>query len=117
VAGGFICFFYTLAKVLSDFNMLYPLRLILTPVVGSENAKGICYGLIEATGGCAILGGVHTFLSIPSCGFLITFGGLSILLQQLCYLIKCKVKPLFFISIKFLQGVLCFVILLIFCAL
>ncbi|MCM1438177.1 MAG: hypothetical protein NC131_03040 [Roseburia sp.] len=111
VAGGFICFFYTLSKVIADFNIFKPLCLALSPLFGQSLANGLCLGLCEATGGCFALAGAGGFFALPLCGFLVTFGGASILMQQLCYLVKCGVKPAFFIGFKFLQGVLCFAIL------
>lgn len=111
VAGGFIAFFYTLAGAISDFNLLLPLRLVLTPLFGQSGAEALCYGLIEATGGCAMMAGSDSVFSLPAAGFMITFGGASILLQQLCYLVKCGVGPFFFIGFKFLQGLLCFALL------
>jgi sporulation integral membrane protein YlbJ len=115
VSGGFICFFYTFAEVCCDFNLTLPLKAILTPIFGEEFSFGFCYGLIEATGGCAYIAKSGHPLSLPAAGFLITFGGVSILLQQLCYLIKCGVKPLFFVSFKLLQATVCFVILWLLC--
>ena len=111
VAGGFICFFYTLSRAAHDFNVLLPLEWILTPLF-DKNAANFCYGLIEATGGCAGLAAEGGVLALPLAGFLITFGGASILAQQLCYLTKCGVKPTKFILAKCAQGALCFVLLL-----
>lgn len=113
VAGGFICFFYTLSAVISDYNLLLPLQYALTNALGEAAAAAVCKGIIEATGGCAALGASGSALALPLAGFLVTFGGLSIILQQLCYLVKCGVKPLNFILIKFAQGALCFLLLLI----
>lgn len=114
VAGGFICFFYTLSQVIADFNILKPLTLVLSPLFGSEAARGLCLGLCEATGGCFAIAHAGGFFALPLAGFLLTFGGASILMQQLCYLTKCGIKPAFFIGFKFLQGVLSFGILCLF---
>lgn len=114
VAGGFICFFYTLSKVLADFNIFMPLQLALAPLLGREIAGGLCTGLCEATGGCFALARSGGFFALPLAGFLITFGGASIILQQMCYLGKCGVKAWFFIAFKLLQGVICFALLCLF---
>lgn len=114
VAGGFICFFYTLSKVFADFNIFKPLEFALTPVFGNGLAGGLCAGLCEATGGCFSLAGAGGFFALPLAGFLITFGGASIILQQMCYLGKCGVKAGFFVGFKFLQGVVCFGLLCLF---
>lgn len=114
VAGGFICFFYTLSQVIADFNIFKPLEVLLSPLFGREAANGLLSGLCEATGGCFSLARAGGFFALPLSGFLITFGGASILLQQLCYLTKCGIKPAFFIGFKFLQGVICFGLLCLF---
>lgn len=114
VAGGFICFFYTLSQVIADFNIFKPLALLFSPLFGQSAAGGLCQGICEATGGCFELARAGGFFALPLAGFLITFGGASILLQQLCYLGKCGVKPVFFIAFKFFQGVICFGLLCLF---
>jgi sporulation integral membrane protein YlbJ len=112
VAGGFICFFYTLSQVIKDFNLFYPLQILFTKALGEECSAAFCQGLVEVTGGCAALAQCGGKLSVPAAGFLITFGGACILAQQLCYLVKCNVRPTFFIFFKLLQALLCFAILL-----
>lgn len=114
VAGGFICFFYTLSKVFADFNILKPLEFAFAPLFGQAVAAGLCSGFCEATGGCFAVASAGGFFALPAAGFLITFGGASILMQQLCYLNKCGVKSGYFIGFKFLQGVLCFALLCLF---
>lgn len=114
VAGGFICFFYTLSQVIADFNLFKPLVFILSPLFGKEAAQGLSLGLCEATGGCFAVAHAGGFFALPLAGFLLTFGGASILSQQLGYLTKCGIKPAFFIGFKFLQGVIAFGLLCLF---
>ncbi|MDE6373295.1 MAG: hypothetical protein K2L72_02235 [Clostridia bacterium] len=111
VAGGFICFFYTLSKVFADFSIFKPLELLLSLIFGGGAARGVSTGLCEATGGCFLLAQSGGFFALPLAGFLITFGGASILLQQLCYLTKCKVGAGYFIIFKFVQGVIAFALI------
>ncbi len=111
VAGAFICFFYTLTAVFADLHIFKPLEAAFSPLFGNEVAKGLCAGLCEATGGCFKLANAGGFFALPLAGFLITFGGVSIIAQQLCYLTECGVKPSFFIVMKLLQGLLAFGIL------
>ena len=87
---------------------------MLAPLLGKEIAGGLCTGLCEATGGCFSLARSGGFFALPLAGFLITFGGASIILQQMCYLGKCGVKAWFFIAFKLLQGVICFALLCLF---
>ena len=114
MAGAFIAFFFTLSRVLTDFKILSPLAFALSPVFGGDLSAAFTGGLCEATGGCFALAKAGGFFALPLAGFLITFGGASIIAQQLCYLGKCKVKAGFFIIFKFVQGVFCFALLCLF---
>ncbi|MDE6868905.1 MAG: hypothetical protein K2J83_07195, partial [Clostridia bacterium] len=114
VAGGFIAFFCVAGQIAHDFNILLPLEKLLGLFLDEKTASAVCLGLIEATTGCRALSETGTKLTLPLAGFLITFGGVSILLQQLSYLIKTKVNPLKFILVKLIQGLGCFAILLLF---
>lgn len=111
LAGSFIVFFYTLSKVLEDMHVFAPLELVLSPVFGRQCAAALCTGMVEATGGCFSLANAGGFFALPLTGFLITFGGTSIVLQQMCFLEKCGVRYSFFISFKLAQGIVCFFIL------
>ncbi len=114
VAGGFIAFFCVAGQIAHDFNILLPLEKLLGLFLDEAAASAVCSGLIEATSGCRALSATGAKLTLPLAGFLITFGGLSILLQQLCYLVKAKINPLKFIAVKVVQGLGCFAILLLF---
>ena len=115
VAGGFIAFFSVTARILCDFNFLIVFEKIFSLFTDGQSASGASLGLVEATIGCKELSCIKGKLALPLAGFLITFGGVSILCQQLAYLCRAGVKPLYFVSIKFIQGVACFLILLLIC--
>lgn len=112
VCGGFIAFFFVVANFCSDFNLLLPFEFLLKWIFGENVSSALSLGLIEATTGCRALASSGGRISTALCGFLVTFGGVSILLQQLCYLTKAGVKPLKFIAVKFIQAVICFGLLL-----
>lgn len=112
VAGGFIAFFCVAAQIAYDFNLLYPLEKLLSLFAGEGAASAVCRGLVEATAGCSALSQTGARLTLPLAGFLITFGGVSILLQQLSYFLKAKVNAFYFIGVKFVQALICFFILL-----
>lgn len=114
VAGGFISFFCVAAQLLNDFNIFFPLEKLLCLFTDENSASAVCKGIIEATAGCRALSESGGKLALPFAGLLITFGGFSIIAQQLCYLLKAKVNAGYFIGVKFLQGVVCFLILLAF---
>lgn len=112
-AGAFIAFFYTAAAMIGDFYILYPVEKLLSIFAGEEIAGAVCTGLVEMTGGCAALAKCGGPLALPFAGFLVTFGGACVLMQQLSYLNKAGLKAAPFVLTKFAQGCLCFLILFI----
>lgn len=109
-AGVFICFFYTLSRVIEDFNLLLPFAKILQPLLG-EASRGLLIGLIEGTSGCFAAAKSGGFFALPIAAFLLTFGGSSILLQQLCQLYACNASAKSFVKIKLIQGVIAFLLI------
>lgn len=112
VAGGFIAFFYVVAKALQDFYILVPLKNFLNLFMDESAATAVSMGIAEVTTGCKLLAQSNSKIKGALAGFMITFGGVSILMQQLSYLTKTGVKPAKFILIKFAQAILCFLIML-----
>lgn len=118
--GGFIAFFFVLMQALSDLHISAPLERFLSfplSAAGSEGAAaGLTAGLLEATQGCASIAASGAPLALPLCAFLVTFGGGSILAQQLAFLTGAGVKAGPFIGIKILQGIAAFLLCLAFCS-
>ena len=110
-AGGFIAAASVLLCVLEDLYLLRPLQnllsLCLRPFGLESCAAGTASGLIEATRGCAALAGGGK-AALPFAAFLITFGGASILTQQLASLTKVGVRAGRFIAVKAAQGAAAF---------
>ena len=118
LVGGFVCIFYTFAVLLSDYKILYPLQVVLQNLgMPAACSEGVCFGLIEMTGGVGILSASATPLSVALCAFLITLGGLSILFQQICYFQKARVKLQIFLPVKLLQALFAFTLCYGFCLL
>ena len=117
-AGGFIAAASVLLCVLEDLYLLRPLQnllsLCLRPFGLESCAAGTASGLIEATHGCAALAGAGR-TALPFAAFLITFGGASILAQQLAYLTKVGVRAGRFIAVKAAQGAAAFAFCLLLC--
>lgn len=118
--GGFIAFFSVLMQALSDLHISAPLeRLLSFPLSAADSegaAAGLTAGLLEATQGCASIAASGAPLALPLCAFLVTFGGGSILAQQLAFLTGASVKARPFIGIKILQGIAAFLLCLAFCS-
>ena len=105
--GGFIAPANVALCATEDLLLLAPPRalaeLCLRPFGAQACAEGIVYGLIEATRGCAALAAADA-AGLPFAAFAITFGGASILAQQLAFLRPVGVRAGHFIAVKAAQG-------------
>lgn len=121
IVGGFVSVFFVISEILSDFYILYPitklLSLILTPFSASGNeAEALSIGLIEFTKGAKMLAGLGvTPLTVSLANFIITFGGISAIMQSLAFLKNAKVSAKFFILGKFIQAIISFVLCYLIC--
>ena len=115
--GGFIAAASVLLCVLEDLYLLRPpqelLTLCLRPFGLEGCAAGTVCGLIESTRGCAALAGAGE-AALPFAAFTITFGGASILAQQLAFLKKAGVRAGRFVAVKAAQGAAAFAFCLLF---
>lgn len=113
VVGGYIAIFNMALDVLTDFNIIsLMVRLFSFTKLDYNLSIGFFSSLIEITKGCLIMSksGVSMKLIVPLCTFAITFGGLSITLQSMTFLAKCKIKPAFYLLSKFTQAIISMVI-------
>ncbi len=112
VVGGFVSVFYVISEILYDFNILYPIsylfNLLFSPLANSDGVGvSISSGLIEFTKGAKMLSSLgSTPLTVSLANFIITFGGLSVIMQSLAFLKKAKVKASFFILGKLIQALI-----------
>lgn len=95
--GGYIALFYVLYEVLSNLKILFPieksLSFILSPI-GNDLGKDILSGIFECTQGIKKVSASlknKKAAAIIACG-LLSFGGLSINMQNLSFLSKTNVK-------------------------
>ncbi len=101
--GGLIALFSAFGLMIQDCGII---SLLSSPFPDPAQAEGVLLGLLEMTGGCARLANYPCRSSVALASFLITFGGLCVLLQQLAFLKRTGVKTLPFLGIKFAQAVL-----------
>ncbi len=116
IVGGFISIFYVFADIFSDFNLLIfiqkPLALTLSSLSdGNLLANAFTYGLIECTRGCKNLSllGANCF-TVALATSLISFGGISIIMQSVVFLKSAKVKIWAFLLGKVLQMAISFIL-------
>ena len=112
--GGFICVFYVLADIFQNLDILFPIWKTLFFITKNETlSKAFSYGLIECTRGCKTLAlcGLSTY-SLAFASSLISFGGVSVLVQSVCFLKKANVKISVFLLAKTIQTVISFLLTL-----
>lgn len=113
--GGFICLFYILAQILSDFKLLYLPEVLLSKCFFKASdaptlSHGLVCGFIESTLGCKILSSYPSCLSVSLACAVISFGGLSIIFQSLIFLSQAKINVKLFLLSKILQTFISFAI-------
>ena len=119
IVGGYVAIFYMVSDMLSDVGLIKLLSSALSFVgVDIRLGNGIFTGLIEITKGSLLLSktGLAAKIVVPTIALIITFGGLSVTLQSMTYLNKCKISPFFYLLFKSVQGILAFLICLALCA-
>ena len=111
IVGGFVSVFYVISEILCDFNILLPLSYIIEVILSPFNLQGVgnavAFGFVEFTKGAKTLSSLGTTpLTVSLANFIITFGGVSVILQSLAFLKKAKVTASFFILGKFMQALI-----------
>lgn len=115
IVGGFVSIFYVLSKVLCDFNLLKPLIFVFSKIFSpiSKNfdySSFFCQGLIECTRGINLLSSYKNAFSYSLATSLISFGGISIIMQSVIYLSRSKIKTWLFLIGKITQMLLSFTV-------
>ncbi len=114
LVGGFVSIFYVFAQILNDFNILLPIQklfeLVLKPFnAHSSTANCVSVGIIETTMGCKALSSLNNGILNPALSTaIISFSGISIIMQSLIYLQRASVKPYLFILAKICQSTISF---------
>ena len=111
IVGGYIAVFNMIADALSDTGLFgiitFPLQLVKASEDTLSCANALITGIIEVTRGCLELSrtGLGPALTATCACFLISFGGLSVTLQSLTFLSKCKIKAGFYLLSKLTQAI------------
>lgn len=104
--GAIIMFFFIVVECFNPVFNLFP------PVI-----SGTIKGVLEITKGCLELSNlsISPKIILPITSFVITFGGISTIMQSVTLLKKVKLKTSLFTLFKFTQGVISSLITLILC--
>lgn len=118
VLGGIVTVYFVLIEMLSDLGAFaLPIRFFTLVFGDPVLAQGFAFGLVECTTGISAAAESSSFFLLPAIGFLISFGGLSVMTQSVVFLKKAKIKTARFFLSKILHAVFTFLFLVIFCLL
>lgn len=111
ISGAYIAIFYMIAVMLKNVGILNLISDFLNLFFQNKAlCDGISFGLVEMTGGCALLSSTSTPFTLPAICAIISFGGLSVTLQSLTFLGNCNIKPTRYLLSKVTQSIIAFVL-------
>lgn len=114
--GTLIAVFSVFCQIAIDFKLLLPATNLFNLLFNDTNlSTAFITGLIECTNGCNMLSKSASFLSVPLASFVISFGGLCILVQSIAFLKEARVKIKIFLLAKIIQGLTAFAISALLC--
>lgn len=116
ILGGIITFYYVLIEMAFDIGILAPFDYLLSFMFGDRAiSKAFLTGIFESIKGIKLISLCQSRLVVPLIGFVITFGGFSVITQTAIYLKEAKIKIAPFVLIKLLQAIICFILLYLIC--
>lgn len=113
IIGGYVTLFYMVADILQDLKLTLPVnflaKIILTPFNGQDYASAFVSGLLESTKGMLALFTVSpkpSIITAALCAFIAGWGGMSVHLQNISFLLPAKVNAGFYFLSKTTQAIL-----------
>lgn len=115
IVGAYITIFYLLTEIFESIKIFDAITFICSPLlkilkIDTSYFKGTLYGILEVTRGCKELSVSFNKLSISLCSALISFSGISIIMQSMVFLKNAKIKTRNFIFNKIAHSILSFII-------
>ena len=103
ISASLTVFFYTIIYIAFSF-------FLLSEILDNALIIGLLSGLIETNYGCNVITLVISPTSVAICNFILSLGGLPIILQTYLYLKETKIRTAKFFKFKLLQSLFCFII-------
>ncbi len=123
VVGAYITIFYLITEICESLNILSALanglQFLTRPFkVSAADCKSLAYGFLEVTRGCKSFAASATRLSVSLCSGIISFSGVSIIMQSMAFLKNTKIKMHSFAACKLMHfcvsTFLCYMLLIVF---
>lgn len=119
IVGTYITIFFLLSDILINTKIIkiisYPLSIVFNKLSLPDYSVAIISGLLEVTRGVKMLSLTPNVISACLSCALISFSGVSIILQSMNFISKCKIKARYFIFVKSVHCILSFLICFIMC--
>lgn len=122
IVGAYITLFYLLSDILESLNIFNFLTKILSPALSKfgfniSHIKGSIYGVLEVTRGAKELSVISDKSAIAITSGILSFSGLSIIMQSMAFLKDAKIKAHNFVFAKcvhmFVSMAICYILLII----
>lgn len=122
IVGAYITIFYLITELFDAFNIITLISTALSKITSKlgiiqQTLKGFLYGMIEVTRGAKELSLSVTPTSIALCSGILSFSGISIIMQSMTFLKTCKIKAHNFFLSKCVHMILsifiCFILIFI----
>ena len=114
--GVFVAFFFVFSQVLQDTKLLFPFEFLFSLLFkDTKKATAFVAGLIECTKGCVMMASTKGLLKLPLICAIISFGGISVIVQSVAFLKQANLSVKPFILGKLIQTITSFIICFLFC--
>lgn len=106
IVGAYITMFYLVSELFETLQIFEAISKILSPVLSLtnlkfEHIKGFLYGILEVTRGSSALSTIGDNSSKILASFILSFSGLSIIMQSMAFLKPAGISTAKFVLIKF----------------
>lgn len=119
IVGAYITIFFLLADILTNIGFLNTISSVidkLCALIGiNPIGTGLSSGILEVTRGCKVLSQNLNITSICAACAIISFSGISIIMQSINFLSKCKIKARYFILVKCVHAILSVIVCIVLC--
>ncbi|MBR2391458.1 MAG: hypothetical protein IKB06_03080 [Clostridia bacterium] len=115
VVGAYITIFYLLGEILDALNIFNFATKFCIPLankfnISNNDISGILYGILEVTRGAKTLSSSTSILSISFCSMILSFSGISIIMQSMAFLKNAQIKTRNFVLSKCVHSIVSFII-------
>ena len=120
VVGAYITIFYLISELLDGLKFFNALTYILSPIItflniDASTTKSILCGILEVTRGAKELSQKTNVFSICACTGILSFSGISIIMQSMVFLKQAKIKMHNFVLTKVMHSILSIIICYLLC--